>query len=89
MILTETECAHFNDLRFMSEVNLKCSFYNIINDIISCFHDHEDLKKTLSKFIHVTNIENFVLLLTDHHSDSVIETYQDFQKILSKFIHTI
>ena len=73
MMLTEAEHAHFNDLKFMSEVNFKCSSYDITSDIISCFHDHEDLKKTFSEFTHVINAENSAFLLTDHHSDSVIE----------------
>src|SRR5947207_2372146 len=88
MMLTEAEHAHFNDLKFMSEVNFKCSSYDITSDIISCFHDHEDLKKTFSEFTHVINAENSAFLLTDHHSDSVIETYQDFQKTFSEFTHT-
>ena len=46
------------------------------------------MKKTFSKFTHVTNAENSALLLTNHHSDSAVETYQDFQKTFSKFIHT-
>src|SRR5437762_9073711 len=85
MMLTEAEHAHFNDLKFMSEVNFKCSSYDITSDIISCFHDHEDLKKTFSEFTYVINAENSALLLTDHHSDSVIETYQDSQKTFSEF----
>src|SRR5205814_375814 len=87
MALTEAEHAHFNDLKFMSEVNFKHSSCDITSDIISCSHDHKDLKKTLSEFIHVTNAENSALLLTDHCSDSAIETYQDFQKTFSEFTH--
>ena len=85
MMLTEAEHAHFNDLRFMSEVDFRCSSCDITSDIISCSHDHEDLKKTFSEFTHVTNAENSALLLTDHCSDSVIETYQNSQKTLSEF----
>ena len=86
MTLTEAEHAHFNDLRFMYEVNLRCSSHDISSDIVLHSHDHKDLKKTLSEFTYVTNAENSALSLTDHHSDSVIETYQDFQKTLSEFI---
>ena len=85
MMLTEAEHAHFNDLKFMYEVDLRHSSYDISNDIVSYSHDHKDLKKILSEFTHVINAENFVLLLTDHYSDSVIETYQDFQKAFSEF----
>ena len=89
MMLTEAECAHFNDLRFMSEVNLRHSSHDITSDTVPHFHDHEDSKKTLSGFTHVTNAENSALLLTDHCSDSAVETYQDLQKTLSEFTHTI
>ena len=88
MILTEAECAHFNDLRFMSEVDLRHSSCGITSDTVPHSHDHEDSKKTFSEFTHVTNAENSALLLTDHHSDSVIETYQDSQKTFSEFTHT-
>src|SRR5438046_2268813 len=91
MMLTEAECAHFNELRFMYEVNLRCSSCDISSDIVLCSHDHENLKKTFSEFIHVTNAENSAFSLTDHCSDSVIKTYQDLQKTLSEFtdiIHT-
>ena len=77
MTLTEAEHAHFNDLKFMYEVNLRHSSYDISNDIISCFHDHKNLKKTLSEFTHVINAENFILSLIDHYSDFVIKTYQN------------
>ena len=63
MILTEAECAYFNDLKFMFEIDFKHNFYNIINDIVSCFYNHEDLKKTFSKFIHVINVENSVFFI--------------------------
>src|SRR5438034_238546 len=89
MMLTKAECAHFNDLRFMSEVNLKHSFHDIINDTILHFHDHEDSKKTLLKFTYITNAENSALLLINHYSDSVVEIYQDFQKTFSEFTHII
>jgi len=85
MMLTETECAHFNDLRFMYEVDLKHSSHDISSDIISHSHNHKDLKKILSEFTHIINAENSVFLLTDHCSDSVVETYQDFQKTFSEF----
>jgi len=88
MMLTEIEHAYFNDLRFMSEINFKHNFYDIINNIILCFYNHKNLKKTLSEFTHVINAENSVLLLTDHCSDSVIEIYQDFQKTFSEFTYT-
>ena len=88
MTLTKAEYAHFNDLRFMSEVNFKHSFHDITSDIVLCFHDHEDSKKTLSEFIHVTNAENSALLLTDHHPDPAVEAYQDSQKAPSEFTHT-
>src|SRR6266487_3784043 len=74
MTLTEAECAHFNDLRFMSEVNHKHSFHDINNNIISCSHNHKDSKKTFSKFTHIINTENSALLLTYHNSDSVTES---------------
>ena len=77
MTLTETEHAHFNDLKFMSEINLKCSSHDITNDTVSCFHDHENSKKTFSEFIHVINTENFVFLLINYCSDSAVEIYQD------------
>ena len=88
MTLTEAECAHFNNLKFMSEVDLKHSFCDIINDTVLYFYDHENLKKTLSKFIYITNAENSALLLINHHSNFVVEIYQDFQKTLSEFIYT-
>ena len=87
MTLIKAEHAHFNDLKFMFEVDFKCSFCDIINDTVLYFHDHKDLKKTFLKFTHVINAENFTLLLINHHSDFIIETYQNFQKILLKFTH--
>src|SRR5205809_6402741 len=87
MMLTEAECVHFNNLKFISEVDFKCSSHNIINDIVLHFHDYKNLKKTFSEFIHVINAENSALLLTDHCSNSVIKIYQDFKETFSKFIH--
>ena len=84
-MLTEAECAHFNDLRFMYKVDLRCSSHDISSDIVSCSHDHKNLKKTFSEFTHVTNAENSALSLTDHCSDSAVETYQDSQKTFSEF----
>jgi len=75
MTLTEAECAHFNDLRFMYEVDLKHSFYDISSDTVSCSHDHKNFKKTFSEFIHVTNTENSAFSLTDHYSDYAVKTY--------------
>ena len=72
----------------MSEVNLRYNSHDIISDTVLCFHDHKNSKKTLSEFIHVTNAENSVLLLIDHHSDSAVEIYQDLQKTFSEFTHT-
>ena len=89
MMLTKIKCAHFNDLKFMFEINFKHNSCNIINNIILCFHDHKNLKKTFSKFIHVINAENFAFLLIDYYSDFIIEIYQDFQKTFSKFTHII
>ena len=89
MTLTEAECDHLNNLRFMYEVNLRCSSHDISNDIILCFHDHEDLKKTLLKFIHVINTENSALSLTDYYLNFVIEIYQDSQKTFSEFTDII
>ena len=74
MMLIEAECAYFNDLRFMYEVDLKHSSHDISSDTVSCFHDHKNLKKILSEFTHVINAENSALSLTDHHSDSVTES---------------
>ena len=88
MTLTEAECAYFNDLKFMFEINFKHSSCDIINNTVLCFHDHKNLKKTLLEFIHVINAENSVFLLIDYYLNHVIETYQDFQKTFSKFIHT-
>ena len=87
-MLTKTEHAHFNDLKFMFKIDFKHNFCNIINDIILCFHDYKNSKKTLSEFIHIINIENFVFLLINHCSDFIIEIYQDFQKTFSEFIYT-
>ena len=67
MMLTEVECAHFNDLKFMSKVDFKCSSHDIINDIVSCSHVYKNSKKTLSEFIQVINAENCAFLLTDHY----------------------
>src|SRR5436190_21670385 len=89
MMLTEAKHAHFNDLKFMSEIDFKYSFYDITSDTVLCFHDYKNLKKTFSEFIHITNVENSVFLLIDYHSDFVIKIYQDFQKTFSEFIHTI
>src|SRR6266480_2992137 len=88
MTLTEVECAYFNDLKFIFEVDFKYSFHDIINDIILCFHDYKNSKKTFSEFTHVTNTENSVFLLTDHYSNFIIKTYQNLQKTLSEFTHT-
>ena len=89
MILTEAEHAHFNDLKFMSEVDFKHHFCDIISDTVSCSHDHKNLKKTFLKFIHVINAKNSAFLLIDHCSDSAVETYQNSQKTFSEFTHTI
>ena len=88
MILTEAEHAHFNDLKFMSEVDFKHHFCDIISDTVSCSHDHKNLKKTFLKFIHVINAKNSAFLLIDHCSDSAVETYQNFQKTLLEFTYT-
>ena len=73
MTLTKAEHAHFNDLKFIFEINFKHNFYDIINDIILCFHNHENLKKTFSEFIYTTYINSSIILFCYYDSDFVIE----------------
>ena len=89
MTLTEAKHAHFNDLKFISEINFRHNSCDISNNIVSHFYDYEDLKKTLSKFIYIINVENSALLLINYCSDFIIEIYQNFQKILLEFINII
>ena len=62
MILIETKYAYFNNLKIIFKVNHKHNFYSIINTI-SLFYNHENLKKTFSKFTYIINTENSTFLI--------------------------
>src|SRR6266496_3666959 len=66
MTLIEAKHAHFNNLKFISEINFKCSFHDIINDTVLYSHDHKNLKKILKKLFQNSLTQHILTVLLFH-----------------------